>query len=310
MTQCVVGFHLTEGGYLRCKRYPMANADKILLIGKDPSENFAIQAIIKSNADWKHVLIDTVLSFEQAIKELSVMTYGLVLIDCESFEDSPLEYLIRLRVFTREPILILNEPGLEKTAISCLRNGANYYLIKDEHWVDDLPTIMESIIEEHHQNGRLQSKISKLERENLELKKSKVLDDTTRFYTADHFDTLLTRELKRASRHDFDLTCLVMDVIPKHQTADGLQEGVGTALKAAVRSCDVWARLDSNRFAALLPYTSGKEAKIAIKRIGSEVEGSALFADKPFELRWGVAKYDKKIHDEKELLRRAISAIK
>lgn len=295
----------------------MATAEKILIIGSDSLTNSLIRTSIQSHKDWKYSLIEVITSFRKARGELSVREYQAVLIDCQSFEISPLEVLIQLRVVSKNtPLILINRPGMEKTAINCLKYGADYYLIKEKNWETKIPSILDAVIEEFRQKNKIKRRLATLEEENKRLRENSALDNSTNFYSSNHFNTILSNELKRANRYGFNLACLIMDVTSSAKKSSGasvptysLHEQLALLLRSIVRSCDIWARLDDNRFAAILPHTTASNAKKAIRRINSEISGFKFKTngeEKPIKLSWGVANFNKnKIKDESQFLKLA-----
>lgn len=294
-------------------------AEKILFIGADEQSCTLLQRGLKAHELWKNCLTDWMPRLEKAIAELSVKEYQLIFADCEHLTNSPLEVIIELRGITRgTPVILLNKPGMEKTAISCLKNGANHYIIKDKEWTHQVPLIAGTILDELYYQNKSKKRLFLLEQENERLRQLSTLDETTLFYTASHFQALLSRELKRATRYGFHLACLVLDV-KKNDSANNknygdVYEQLGLMLKSVVRSCDIWARLQQNRFAALLPHTNLQEAKNAMKRIENEIKSSPLMSlttKSPFKVSWGWAKFDeKKFKNEAEFLSHVESTIK
>lgn len=293
----------------------MATAEKILLLENDPFLHTMISASISAHPDWKHCLVETYDSIRKAIKELSIKEYQLILVDCQSFENSPIEILIQLRATNKTiPIIILNRPGKEKTAVACLKNGADYYLVKEEDWEEEIPEIMNLVVSEFDQKKNLRQKLVKLEEENKLLKEKAVLDEKTPFYSSNHFMSVLSRELHRANRYGLNLACLLLDVDTsadiikqiKSKPLDPVYEKLGLLLRSIVRSCDTWARLNDNRFVALMPHTTAKQARTAIKRLESEIKGTKFSmhgVDVPLIAKWGLANFDKnKIKNEEDLL--------
>lgn len=295
----------------------MATSEKILIVGSNSLTNSLICTSVQSHKDWKYSLIEVITSFGKARGELSVREYQAILIDCQSFELSPLEILIQIRGVSRNtPLIIINKPGMETTAINCLKYGADYYLIKEKDWETKIPSILDAVIEECRQKNKVKRRLATLEEENKRLRENSALDDSTNFYSSNHFNTILSNELKRANRYGFNLACLIMDVISSEKKSSGasipsysLHEQLALLLRSIVRSCDIWARLDDNRFAAILPHTTTSNAKKAIKRINSEISGFRFKTngeEKPIKLSWGLANFNKnKIKDEAQFLKLA-----
>ncbi|MDO8518632.1 MAG: diguanylate cyclase, partial [Deltaproteobacteria bacterium] len=228
-------------------------------------------------------------------------------VDCPSFAVPPVEILIQIQGITRKtPLIMINRPGQEKTAINCLKHGADYYLVKHDGWEEDIPQVLEGVLLESRQKNQLRKKLSVLQQENQRLRESAAVDEETLFYAPSHFHSVLGRELNRASRHDLNLACLLLDVRHGGEASSSFYEKLALGLKSIVRGSDIWARLDDHRFAAVLPHTTSKQARHAIKRIDTEI---AAWNPSP-HIRWGVAHFDKnKIKNEADFLSQAEASL-
>lgn len=298
----------------------IATAEKILLVNSDPQTTSLLVSSIRSHRDWQHSLIETSDSLKKTLLELSVSQFQVILVHCPSFKDSPLEMLIQIRGKNKyTPLILINRPGQEKTAIHCLKHGADYYVTKETKWEIELPSIMNTVILESQQKNKTRNKIHRLEEENKSLREKSAVDEATLFYSPQHFEAVISRELKRASRHGTSLSCLILDLqnhLPKSADTDlmsTMHEQLGLLLRSVVRASDIWARLSDDRFAAILPHTSAQEARNAARRIDSEIAGLKFdWVNKkiPLKTRWGLADYVKgKIKDEKEFLGQAIASL-
>src|SRR5687768_12552620 len=124
----------------------MKPVETILIVGKDPFLNSLIQASVKTNVDWKNSTFEIIGSVEKAKSMLSVQNFIITLVDCHSYIESPLEILIQLRASNnRTPLILLNQPGNEKTAVNCLKHGADYYLIRESQWETELVHVIETV---------------------------------------------------------------------------------------------------------------------------------------------------------------------
>ncbi len=293
----------------------MATISRTLLIicSHQPTEKLAVSAMAKS-AVLKNAHIEVIGTLEAALKELSVRDYDLILTDCEHSEFSPLEILIQLKSLRREtPLVILNTPGKEKTAVACLKHGCDHYAIKDEKWAAELPDVLENVLESHHFKKNLRQRFHALEEENNHLRQSSIYDEATSFYSGPYFKSVIARELKRATRHKTDLACLILDInLDKKNRSTPIMgpilQNLAASLKGLIRSTDVWARLSDSRFAALLPHTSTKQAKLAIKRLQTELTDVAVNIDdkKGLNFSWGMSGFSqKKIKNEEDLIKYA-----
>ncbi len=296
--------------------------DKLLIISNHQKTDQLIRISISKQSQWNAVHIDSFQNVPNALKELSLANYDSVIIDLPSLDVSPLETLFQIRKVAKEiPLLLINEPGAEKTAIACLKGGADYYLVKHNDWSDEIHTILETILEEREKTRKLKARLLQLEEENTALKQGRIFDETTCFYSTSYFKSLMSRELKRASRHDLDITCLVLDIGTPRTTLKKIKnkplkpvyEQLSVLLRSLIRTSDIWARLSENRFAAILPHTNSRKAKNAINRINAEMnDASFLLEDTevPIRLRWGLAGFNKKkMSNENDFLQQAESSL-
>ncbi len=297
-------------------------AEKTLLITNNPLTTSLVKKTLRSHPDWGLVFIDQLPSVDLALKELSVRSYDLILIDCSSLNHSPLESVFEIRRLKKEvPLIVLNRPGLERTAIACIKHGADYYQIMDQKWEEELPSVMSTVMVEIDKKKSIKQKLTLLEEENKKLKSKSLVDEDTFFYSSPYFRSIMSRELKRASRHDLNLSCLVLDVGTSAQVIKKIRrkplrpvyEKLSLLLKSLVRESDVWARLAENRFAALLPHTTAHQAKTAITRLNSEIGENKFHLESteiPISLRWGLAEFSKKkTKNEQELLKQAEASL-
>lgn len=105
-----------------------------------------------------------------------------------------------------------------------------------------------------------------------------------------YFLRRLQEEIARSDRYSLPLTVLVMDLVglpepeegaePDEEVdavfpgpADKLVESVGRAIRAALRSHDLFARLRRSRFAAMMPHTSRHSVQPALRRLADAVAG-------------------------------------
>lgn len=291
----------------------MSATEKILILSRRPLMVNSIQKTLRNHETLNASHIETYEDLKEALSEVSISAFEFVLLDAVSLNDSLFEALIQFRALNQYiPIIIINSPGQEKIAIRCLKHGANYYLIEDQNWQNELMSVIDAVIDESQHKNQLKFLVNQLKQENQKLKKETILDSETAFYTKQYFEGALSRELERASRHSLELACLVLDIAeaPKDTKHQSLLDQMTLLLKSLVRSSDIWAKLSPTRFAALLPHTSPRQARHAIKRINSEIKGIKQ-ANDLLVAKWGMASFNKnKIKNQTDLLNAALSSLK
>lgn len=243
---------------------------------------------------------------DDLLNELKVSSSDLILFDLKDYENSALESLIQIRAYHRKQALIItNLAGNEKLALSCIKNGADDYIIQENGWLESIAHKLENTILDYEKSQKKELYYLKLEQELKIYKEKEIFDKTTHFYKADHFEQLLAQELYRASRYGLELACITFDIKTTYtKSSNELFQKLSLFLKSLVRSCDIWGRLNDHRFSVLLPNTNSSEAAQLIKRINDELEDSKLKNELPINWKYGIADYNKtKNLSEKEFLK-------
>jgi diguanylate cyclase (GGDEF)-like protein len=156
------------------------------------------------------------------------------------------------------------------------------------------------------------------------LRAQSYVDGLTGIANRRHFDVALDRELRRAHRHEGQLSLLLMDIDSfkayndhfGHQQGDACLTMVAEAFAAMLqRPGDLAARYGGEEFAAVLPDTSLEQACAHAERIRSHVAGLAM-AHAPdavhphVTLSIGVASFQReRLHNAKSLLEAADRAL-
>lgn len=274
----------------------MDNNRKIFFAG-NKADLTLLEQTLKTKRHWSETIISHASSFEKTIKEISVCDYHLLILDCSVLKISALESTIRLKAVKKNLILILiNKPRNECIGVSCLKAGANYYLIKDQHWADELPEVMALVIDDENRKTNMRIHLMNLEEENRQMKKNAILDQDTLFYSSNHFETLLDREVRKAMRHNTELACLIMNIPAEIslEKRNKILENIALTIRPIIRSGDIWCRMANGDLAALLPHTSKGQAEIAVKRIHSEIiTATTLKKNEEHKITWGLSAFDK-----------------
>ncbi|OGQ08040.1 MAG: hypothetical protein A3G32_07780 [Deltaproteobacteria bacterium RIFCSPLOWO2_12_FULL_40_28] len=273
------------------------NHNRKIFFAGNKSDLKLLEQTLKTKRHWADTIISYAASFEKTIKEVSVCDYHLLILDCSALNISILESTIRLKAVKKNLILILmNKPHHERIGVSCLKAGANYYLNKDQHWLDELPEVMELVIDEENRKTNMRIRLMNLEEENRQMKKNAILDQETLFYSSNHFETLLDREVRKAMRYNTKLACLIMNIPTEisFEKRNKILEKIALTIRPIIRSGDIWCRMADGGLAALLPHTSKGQAEIAVKRIHSEITTATTIKknEKP-KITWGLSVFDK-----------------
>jgi RNA polymerase sigma-B factor len=146
-----------------------------------------------------------------------------------------------------------------------------------------------------------------------------VVDPTTRLYNRRYFDTRLEEELSRASRHQYPLAVLIvnLDGIENVGRAYGTIRGEEVVRQAAelirsgVRRVDIVTRFNASTVALMLPHT-GTQAEIVANRLGTSlgrwiVDSGLADGRAPVALNLGFCCYPSDGVDAQNLADRALA---
>jgi|Deesub1362B_J571_1020462.scaffolds.fasta_scaffold00010_134 diguanylate cyclase (GGDEF)-like protein len=131
------------------------------------------------------------------------------------------------------------------------------------------------------QSRQLESERSKLKKENVELTIQSRIDPLTNLLNRRAFEETLANEIKRAERHEYPLSLLILDIdnfklyndIYGHLKGDEcLKKVASVLLKYARRAGDTVARYGGEEFVILLPGTSINVTEDIAERIRQEIE--------------------------------------
>ncbi|MGB5472969.1 MAG: GGDEF domain-containing protein [Gammaproteobacteria bacterium] len=111
-------------------------------------------------------------------------------------------------------------------------------------------------------------------------------DELTGLLNMRAFNTILKREIARASRYDESLTLIMIDLdglkqvndLYGHSTGSRMIQAVGQALQRCVRTSDVLARYGGDEFVILMSHTGLDSARTSAERIRSTITNTTLSA--------------------------------
>lgn len=150
------------------------------------------------------------------------------------------------------------------------------------------------------------------------------VDGLTGISNRRYFDVAIDRELRRAQRHDRQLSLLLIDIDSfkayndhfGHQQGDACLTSVAQALAGQLkRPADVAARYGGEEFAAILPDTTAEQARTVANAIREHVVSlnipHAPAAGRPYvTISVGVASFDKeRLHETASLVEAADKAL-
>ena len=150
-----------------------------------------------------------------------------------------------------------------------------------------------------------------------ELKNLEITDGLTGLYNRRHLTLRMQDEVNRASRflQEFSVILLDLDDFSQYNEAFGTETGdralaeLSTLLSGHVRSSDILARYEGDRFAVILPSTNRTEALRLADRLKLAVQGHAFPRRKRLGMSAGVASYPGDATEPQELLNVADKAL-
>ncbi len=146
------------------------------------------------------------------------------------------------------------------------------------------------------------------------VKQQAITDSLTGLFNRRCFETILSREFRRAERHGREFSLALVDVNDfkkfndsyGHQAGDRALASLGEAVRNAVRSTDVAARYGGDEIVIILPETKLQKAyNLFANRIKHEIEdGFRLISDQDHELSVtiGIASYPRDGKNAEELI--------
>ena len=145
---------------------------------------------------------------------------------------------------------------------------------------------LEGMVQER--TAELETTLEELSQANETLKEISTKDSLTGIKNRHYFDTIFEQEWKRASRQNYPLSLLLMDIdffkkvndTYGHVAGDECLREVAASISAALkRPADIVARYGGEEFVALLPYVENENALEFANRIRHRVEASTYIAD-------------------------------
>ena len=120
-----------------------------------------------------------------------------------------------------------------------------------------------------------------------EAKSLSITDELTLFFNRTHFKSLLENELNRAVRYNRELSCIIINIDSfkninnkyGHQFGDDILRDTSEVLRDNLRTIDIVARYDGNKFICLLPETENELVLIISKRLQAIVGREPFYYD-------------------------------
>lgn len=189
--------------------------------------------------------------------------------------------------------VILVTAGEARNRVEGLELGADDYLLKP-FAPDELAARVTSMLRLKGLHDALMEKNRELEQANRELEARRLeldalsrTDPLTGAANRRNFDEVLRNELQRAARQQTAVSLLMVDVDHfkrlndsyGHPFGDQVLRAIAAAARVSLRQIDHFARYGGEEFCAILPVTSGDEARLVAERLRKAIAALRL----PFE---------------------------
>lgn len=220
--------------------------------------------------------IETCSDGAQACRLLESRVFDLVLLDIIMPGMSGLEVLSRLRqaqTMTELPVIMVTARDTSDDIVTALEYGANDYITKPV----DFPVATARI----HTHLLLRQTMMALAKANCEIEHMAMHDELTHIANRRHFNERLSVEVKLASRLNFPVSVVVVDVDKfkhindnyGHQIGDKALQAIAEFLSAWVRrETDLVARLGGDEFILLLPGTDQHGCEILLATMRQQMQ--------------------------------------
>ncbi|MDH5681464.1 MAG: GGDEF domain-containing protein, partial [Spirochaetota bacterium] len=190
----------------------------------------------------------------------------------------------------------------EKAQHMALRNLEENYRLKEEF----ARTLEEKIDTRTHE----------LNEKNLELKRLSVTDKLTQLYNRNRIDEILDYEIKQSSRHDRDLSIIMIDLDHfksvndqlGHQVGDEVLKEFAGLMREMSRTTDTVGRWGGEEFIVISPNCSGDEIMYLAEKLRKSVESHGFKGVGVMTCSCGVSSYEPG-DDEISMLKRADEAL-
>ncbi len=201
----------------------------------------------------------------------------LILLSIDDAEDPLEKRLNDLQAsWPDTPVVTVTEEDRKTTIIRALQAGAVDYLIA--------PFVEEELVRRVETHLRLHHALQQLQDANRRLQELSVTDALTGLFNRGFFTQSLKAEVKKLSRRNDWLSCILMDIDHFKQVNDRFGHLAGDAvlmqlaaiLKELPRETDIAARYGGEEFVLLLPQTDIDGAQILAERLRTRVEQTSF----------------------------------
>jgi len=185
------------------------------------------------------------------------------------------------------PVIMVTALNEIEDKIKGIDSGADDFLSKPFNKLELLARVR-SLLRIKYLHDALQQKVIELQRAKEELRQLAITDGLTSLYNYRYFKEQLQQEINRATRHNLDVSLVMIDIDHfkhyndknGHPAGDLLLNKIGKLLKENVRNIDLAARYGGEEFSLVLIETNKYAAKIVAEKIRKLVEQQKFDCEK------------------------------
>ena len=256
---------------------------RVLLVGADAHRSGIAELLDKhERINFEVLSVDTTVKCLEALREERL---DLLLVDDNLPSEERLNLVRRVAQDTDSPLVVLligdrdervAAEAMNCGAYDCVRKNSTDYLA--------LGRTVHHLLVSYHQEEeerRLRGEVERLT----------VIDSVTGLHNRRHLEEALDSECRRAQRYGTKMSFLMIDVddfklscdLHGRRVGDDILKQVATLLRKSVRTTDLLAHYDGDRFCVLLPETSHEGAMQMAERLRFAIAAERLVAGKGSE---------------------------
>jgi two-component system cell cycle response regulator len=177
------------------------------------------------------------------------------------------------------PVIMVTALNEIEDKIKGIEAGADDFITKPFNKLELLARV-KSLLRVKNLHDQLQDKIKQLEEAKERLRELAVTDGLTGLYNYRYFKEFLSQELRRAERHNSNVSVAMIDIdyfknyndTYGHLAGDEVLRILARLMRDNIRSIDLAARYGGEEFALVLPETGKAAARFVAKKIKDFVE--------------------------------------
>jgi len=250
---------------------------EIAILDSNKNSSKVIDYIFSKNGFKAIVFVDSIDFFTYLEKDTPAMVILNIDMEHLSFEET----IKQLKGKHQEiPIIAVTVEDSKAKIIRALKSGAVDYI--------HAPFVEEELIARVETHLKIYNLVNELTSINKKLEELSVTDPLTKLYNRGFWGNVFKQEIKRLSRGNNQLSCIMLDIdffkkindTYGHTIGDFILIETAKILKTLPRTSDIVARYGGEEFVILLPETGKEGAIILAEKIRNKIEETVFKKDK------------------------------